>query len=54
MAGPGSVCGPLRARRRGAHSPPWFDSVCREKQQAFKEALQAGQPLHAREVLHTV
>jgi hypothetical protein len=53
MAGPVSVCGPLRARRRGAHRPPWFDSVCREKRQAFN-VLRASQPLHAREVLHAV
>ena len=26
MAGQVSVCGPLRARRKGVHSPPWFDT----------------------------
>ena len=59
MAGQVSACGPLRAARKGAHSPPWFDAVCKEKRHAFMEALntptesvfQAGQPLHARDVL---
>eukprot|EP00983_Pelagomonas_calceolata_P021635 678043-Pelagomonas_calceolata.AAC.1 len=44
-----SVCGHLRASRRGAHSPPWFDAACREKRHVFMEALRTGQPLHARE-----
>ena len=44
-----SVCGPLRASWRGAHSPPWFDAACREKRRVFMEALRTGQPLHARE-----
>ena len=49
MAGLVSVCGPLRASRRGKHSPPWFDAACREKRRVFVEALRSGAPLHARE-----
>ena len=47
MAGQISVCGPLRVARKGAHSPPWFDAVCKETRRAFTEALNTGQPLHA-------
>ena len=50
MAGQLSVCGTLRARRRGAHSPPWFDAVCREKCYVFMGALRAGLPLNACEL----
>eukprot|EP00983_Pelagomonas_calceolata_P025327 794668-Pelagomonas_calceolata.AAC.1 len=40
MIGLVSVCGPLRASWRDAHSPPWFDAACREKRCVFMEALQ--------------
>eukprot|EP00983_Pelagomonas_calceolata_P010889 352576-Pelagomonas_calceolata.AAC.1 len=49
MAGLASVCGPLRASRKGAHSPPWFDAACKEKRRVFMEALRTGQLLHARD-----
>eukprot|EP00983_Pelagomonas_calceolata_P056568 1144650-Pelagomonas_calceolata.AAC.1 len=42
MAGLVSVCGPLRASWKGAHSPPWFDAACKEKRCVFMEALQTG------------
>eukprot|EP00983_Pelagomonas_calceolata_P003169 103762-Pelagomonas_calceolata.AAC.1 len=40
MTGLVSMCGPLRASQRGAHSPLWFDAACREKRRVFMEALQ--------------
>eukprot|EP00983_Pelagomonas_calceolata_P078034 1154111-Pelagomonas_calceolata.AAC.2 len=49
MAGLVSVCGPSRASWKGAHSPPWFDAARQEKRCVFMEALQTGQPLHARD-----
>eukprot|EP00983_Pelagomonas_calceolata_P105367 1159123-Pelagomonas_calceolata.AAC.9 len=41
-----SACAPLRAKQKGAHSPPWFDAACKEKRRVLREAVQTGQPVH--------
>eukprot|EP00983_Pelagomonas_calceolata_P005962 198293-Pelagomonas_calceolata.AAC.1 len=42
-----SVCAPLRASRFGYRYPPWFDAVCKQKRQVFRDAVQSGQAEHA-------
>eukprot|EP00983_Pelagomonas_calceolata_P035674 1116892-Pelagomonas_calceolata.AAC.1 len=47
MARQVSVCAPLRATQKGAHSPSWFDAACKEEWRALREAVQTGQRVHA-------